>query len=145
VLLTADRKALWVSTFQPFVKHGFIGVWECAMFRNEGAGLSSTLIREAVAATRWKWGALPPRGFLTSVDAGKVRHKRDPGRCFIRAGFDRAGESKSGKLWLLMPPDRFPDADAPIGGMVEQLIPQTFPEQSASIMLGVKDDASISA
>lgn len=135
VLLTANADALWVSTFQSFVKHGFVGVWECAMFRNESDVLSSELIREAMAATRWKWGPLPERGFLTSVDAGKVRHKRDPGRCFIRAGFDRAGESKSGKLWLLCPPDRIPPPEPPISGVVGFLVEQPALPQSASIRL----------
>lgn len=132
VLLTEKADALWVSTFQTFVKHGFVGVWECAMFRNESTVLSSDLIREAMAATRWKWGEPPPRGFLTSVDADKVRRKRDPGRCFIRAGFERAGESKSGKLWLLCPPDRIPIPDAPINGVVGLLLEHPDYDQSES-------------
>jgi hypothetical protein len=135
VLLTAAADALWVSTFQTFVKHGFVGVWECAMFRNEGPDLSSGLIVEAMAATRWKWGALPERGFLTSVDAGKVRRKRDPGRCFLRAGFERAGESKSGKLWFLCPPERIPEPCAPFGGVADLGAIVALPTlmQSASI------------
>jgi hypothetical protein len=133
VLLSIDKTALWVSTFQTFVKHGFVGVWECAMFRNEGPSLSSDLIREAMAATRWKWGEPPARGFLTSVDAGKVRRKRDPGRCFIRAGFERAGESKSGKLWFLCPPERIPPAEVPVNGHIALLVEHPHYDQSASI------------
>lgn len=132
VLLTADADALWVSSYQSFVKHGFVGVWECSLFRNESSVLSSELIVEAMAATRWRWGAPPARGFLTSVDADKVRRKRDPGRCFLRAGFDRAGESKSGKLWFLCPPERIPPPSAPIGAHSERMFMPDY-KQSASV------------
>lgn len=118
VLLTESADALWVSTFQTFVKHGFVGVWECTLFRNESPHLSSELIREAMSATRWAWGDPPARGFLTSVDAGKIRRKRDPGRCFVRAGFERVGESKSGKLWFLCPPALIPNAETPLGAAI---------------------------
>ena len=134
VLLTEDCKALWVSSFQSFVEHGFVGVWECSLFRNEGPCLSSDLIREAMSATRWKWGNVPPLGFLTSVDADMVRHKRDPGRCFIKAGFERAGKSKSGRLWLLCPPERIPEAEPPIGGHVGYLLAPEYPQQKASAL-----------
>ena len=54
--------------------------------------MSSDLIREAVAATRAEWGEPPPGGTVTTIDPHKVRHKRDPGRCFLRAGFRRLPE-----------------------------------------------------
>lgn len=132
VLLTEAADALWVSTFQSFVKHGFVGVWECSLFRNESPHLSSDLIRQAMAATRWKWGEIPERGFLTSVDADKVKHKRDPGRCFLKAGFDPAGKSKSGKLWFLCPPERIPEPEAPLSGHVSRLFAPEYPKQAAS-------------
>src|SRR5262249_4615623 len=50
--------------------------------------LASLMIREAIALTCKKWGVAP---FITYVAIGKVRHKRDPGRCFVRAGFKRCG------------------------------------------------------
>lgn len=139
VLLTAGADALWVSTFQSFVKHGFVGVWECSLFRNESDHLSSELIREAMAATRWKWKHVPERGFLTSVDASKVRRKRDPGRCFIRAGFERAGESRSGKLWLLCPPERIPEPDPPVGGCAGFIVQQPHLSQVQSVRALVRE------
>jgi hypothetical protein len=40
------------------------------------------------------------RALFTYVDASQVRHKRDPGRCFLRAGFRYCGLTKSGKRIL---------------------------------------------
>ena len=91
VLITPDGKAYWVTSWPKaeYVHHAWAGAWICSAFRNEGAGLSSELIREAVAATRAHW-APPNLGMVTFVDADRVRRKRDPGRCFVRAGFQRA-------------------------------------------------------
>ena len=69
----------------------------CAVFRNEGAGLSSELIREADELAWRRW---PGERHFTYVDGGKVRRKRDPGRCFLRAGWQRAGTSQTGLILL---------------------------------------------
>jgi len=69
----------------------------CAVFRNEQStcGRSSQLI---AAAMNLAWERWPGERLFTFVDDKMVRHKRDPGRCFIRAGFTRCGISQSGKL-----------------------------------------------
>jgi hypothetical protein len=85
------------------------------MFSNEGAGLSSELILEAVAASRAIYGEPPPLGMVTFVDASKTRHKRDPGRCYRRAGFRCVGETKGGLVALQMLPADMPAAFAPSG------------------------------
>jgi hypothetical protein len=74
----------------------------CAVFRNEGSseGRSSDLIRAAVQIARERWGH---ERLYTYVNPGKVRRKRDPGRCFLRAGFRRCGVTKSGLLILEIP------------------------------------------
>jgi hypothetical protein len=88
VLVGEDGKALWGS-HRPApwagVKRmdGFEG-HSCFIFRNCGGPLSSLLIKEAVGFTAKRWGVAP---FITYVAMDKVRRKRDPGRCFIRAGF----------------------------------------------------------
>lgn len=69
----------------------------CAVFRNEGAGLSSELIREADDLAWQRW---PGLRHFTYVDATRVRRKRDPGRCFIKAGWQPCGYSANGKLLL---------------------------------------------
>ena len=113
VLKSECGRAVWVTSwpFAQYVKHAWAGAWVNSMFRNEGAGLSSDLIREAIAATRSVWDA-PDLGIITFVDAAKVRHKRDPGRCYIKAGFKRVGETKGGLLALQMLPSDMP-APAP--------------------------------
>jgi len=109
--------AFWVSSwpFAEYVRHEWGGAWVCSAFRNEGAGLSSELIREAVAATRWKWPDVPGLGMVTFVNADKVRNKRDPGRCFIRAGFKPCGETAGGLIALRMVPSDMPEAEPPLG------------------------------
>lgn len=89
VLVTLDALAVWgvchnldMSGAQRF---------RCTIFRNEGPTLSSTLIREATSLTFGFWrahyGAVPPVPLTTEIDSAKTRRKRDPGRCFRRAGW----------------------------------------------------------
>jgi hypothetical protein len=81
----------------------------CSAFRNESTELSSALIVEAVSATRHTFGEPPPLGFVTFVDASKTRRKRDPGRCFVKAGWVRLSErTKSGLIVLQQLPEDMP-------------------------------------
>lgn len=115
VFKTRDLKALWTSSwpFAEFVKHAWPGAWVNSLFRNEGAGLSSELIREAVAATRAIWPAIPDLGMVSFVDASKTRHKRDPGRCYRKAGFKHVGFTKGGLHVFQMLGAEMPDAIQP--------------------------------
>ncbi len=105
-LVLLQPRALWVTSwpFAEYVKHAWPGAWVCSLFRNEGDDLSSHLIVEAVRNTRWHWPQIPEAGLVTFVDPGKTRRKRDPGRCFIKAGFTEQGLTKGGLVALLMPP-----------------------------------------
>src|SRR5688500_5903206 len=98
VFLSASNDALWVASWPmaEYTRHRWAGAWVNTLFRNESDTLSSTLIREAIAATRWYWPDPPPLGIITFVDAGKVRHKRDPGRCYLKAGFRSVGKTQGG-------------------------------------------------
>ncbi|MEM2600802.1 MAG: helix-turn-helix domain-containing protein [Candidatus Hadarchaeales archaeon] len=82
VLITPDKKALFVWRRNKIRWDGQKGV-ECSLFRNEGAGLSSELIREAVKLARKKW---PNERLFTYVRPSAIR-SRDPGFCFKRAGW----------------------------------------------------------
>jgi hypothetical protein len=77
------------------------------------------LIREAVAATLWFFGDPPTLGMVTFIDRDKVRHKRDFGRCYRKAGFVECGETKGGLLVLQLTPDRMPMPEAPLGSAME--------------------------
>ena len=115
-LVLAAPAAVWVTSWPKFVQHEFTNAWVCSMFRNDGAELSSELIREAVAATRWRWPEVPEGGMVTFVDAAAVRPKRDPGYCFHRAGFVTVGRTKSAGLHVLtLHPGRMPEPAAPSG------------------------------
>jgi hypothetical protein len=89
VLTTPLHDAAWVTTWPlaKYTKHAWAGAWINSFFRNEGQILSSSLIREAVSLTRGKWMVAPELGMITFIDTRYVRRKRDPGRCYRRAGF----------------------------------------------------------
>lgn len=119
VVLKHER-ALWVTSwpYPEYVKHEWPGAWINSTFRNEGAGLSSELIREAVAATLHNWPQPPEMGMITFVDSTKVRHKRDPGRCYYKAGFKRVGMTKSGLIALQLVPGDMPEPQAAVGAQL---------------------------
>lgn len=118
VLRTPEGGAYWTTSwpFAEFVRHDWPGAWVCSAFRNERRDLylSSDLIREAVAATRAWFGEPPALGMVTFVDPDKTRRKRDPGRCFVRAGFVRVGYTKGGLVALQMLPVVMPQAEMPL-------------------------------
>jgi hypothetical protein len=111
VLRTPEADAFWVTSwpYADYVQHAWAGAWICTAFRNESPHLSSELILEAVAATRYEW-CPPDLGMVTFVDPTKIRHKRDPGRCYLKAGFKRVGETGSDKIALQLLPGQMPDA-----------------------------------
>jgi hypothetical protein len=102
--------------FAEYTKHRWAGAWVNSCFRNENADdLSSELILEALAATRWRWPEIPSLGLVTFVDSSKVRRKRDPGRCYLRAGFSHVGETKGGLLAFQLLPESMPSPRPPVG------------------------------
>ena len=119
VILVPDAPVLWVSSWPKaeYVRHAWAGAWMCSLFRNEVGDLylSSELIVQAVAATRAIWGKPPKQGFVTFVDAGKIRPKRDLGRCYRRAGWEPVGYTQGGLLALQLVPSRMPSPLAPLG------------------------------
>ena len=117
---TNSGKALWVTSFPlaQYVKHASAGAWVCSAFRNEGAGIASELIRDAVAATRAHLGEPPELGMITFIDTEKVkptkRHGKDTwGYTYEKAGFRFVGKTKKGLLaFQLLPEDMPPPSPA---------------------------------
>lgn len=93
VLLTQDALGVWgvIENLDPVGNRR----WRCSIFRNESLVLSSALITEATDRTYVYWSrryhALPPVPLTTEVDPTKTLRKRDPGRCFRRAGWTVVG------------------------------------------------------
>lgn len=83
VLLTSDASALFVWLKQKYHSNEQSGV-NCAVFRNEGKILSSTLILEA---EKFAWAKWPGERLFTYVDPGAV-NSRNPGYCFKMAGWE---------------------------------------------------------
>lgn len=81
-------------------------VWRNMLFRNEGAGLSSALIRSATERTYEEWerryGEIPAERLRTEVAVARIRSV-NPGYCYRMAGWER-GPVKRGKLFLYAPP-----------------------------------------
>jgi hypothetical protein len=126
VLVSECCRAYWVTSwpFAEYVKHAWAGAWMCSAFRNEGAGLSSDLIRQAVAATRAVWPHIPPLGMVTFVDAARVRRKRDPGRCFLKAGFRPCGQTAGGLFAFQLLPGDMPGPERAVGSQLDMLAAQ---------------------
>ncbi len=124
VLLTPSLGSLWVTSwpFGQYVKHRWPGAWVCSCFRRESPTdpLASDLIRDAVAATRYRYGDPPTLGMVTFIDREhvtpiKVRGVKTWGRTYIKAGFEPDGTTKGGLLAFRLPPDAMPAAAPAIG------------------------------
>lgn len=103
VLMTPDGRAVF-GWWRPHPAAGIRAMngldgWTCTIFRNEGAGLSSDLILAAEAELRQRHDC-GPDGLLTYVWDSRVA-SRNPGYCFIRAGWRRGGRSADGRKTLL--------------------------------------------
>lgn len=123
-LVLTTPHALWVTSwpFAAFVKHAWPGAWVCSAFRREDGESTpaSDMIREAVAATRWRWPDVPALGMITFVDRSKVRPTHVRGRVvygwtYRRVGFHACGETKGGLLALQLLPADMDDPVAPKG------------------------------
>jgi hypothetical protein len=106
-LVTEPGDAGWMTSWPEleYARHGLGDAWLCTLFRNESpARLSSGLILDAEQATLAAWGEPPDAGFVTFVDADRVRRKRDPGRCFRKAGWRPVGSTSDRGLLILHKP-----------------------------------------
>jgi hypothetical protein len=68
----------------------------CSIFRNGSGHRSSELIRQADAIADFVW---PSERHYTYVNAKKVV-SRNPGYCFLRAGWSKCGVTKNGLIIL---------------------------------------------
>jgi len=97
ILTTPHRDALFA--WRKFIDDsGQQGV-NCAVFRNESRLLSSDLIREADAIADYAW---PGERHYTFVRGSAVL-SRNPGWCFICAGWSRCGVTRKGLVILERP------------------------------------------
>lgn len=116
---TETGRAFWVTSypFAEYVRHEWAGAWVCSAFRNEGAGIASQMIIEAVAATRAYFGTPPDIGMITFINTKKVNpimvHGRATwGRTYELAGFKQVGKTKSGLLAFQLLPEDMPPPQA---------------------------------
>lgn len=124
VLRTPSADAFWVTSwpFAEYVHHAWAGAWICSTFRREGGEVpASEMIRQAVAATRYRYGEPPALGMVTFVDPLHVRPtmvRGSPvyGWTYRRAGFVEVGRTKErGLIALRLPPSLMPEPEPAIG------------------------------
>lgn len=115
-------RAFWVTSwpFPEFVMHRWPGAWVCSAFRNEGAGVASEMILQALAVTRHVFGDPPELGLVTFINRKKVRPTivrgvETWGYTFLKAGFEPDGETKGGLLAFRIRPERMPQSEPPSG------------------------------
>ena len=95
VLMTTDCMALFV--WRKFISaNGQDGI-NCAVFRNEGPYLSSSLILEAEELAWVRW---PGERLYTYVNPTEIE-STNPGFCFQAAGWRKCGITKVNKLVIL--------------------------------------------
>jgi hypothetical protein len=130
VLVTPDYDALWATSwpYAEYVHREWADAWICTLFRNEAPDryMSSALIRQAVAATRWYWPAVPPLGMITLIDSTKVRPIKRRGVpvwgwVYRKAGFVEIGQTKGGLIALQLAPAVLPDPIPPNGAQLRLL------------------------
>lgn len=88
--VTPCERAAWLSQWTLHPDDGLVAL-RCAFFRNEGAGLSSTLISEAMRLTEEIWppgeiAVYPRDGWVTWIEPAKIASP-NPGYCFKVAGW----------------------------------------------------------
>ena len=110
VLLTEDDSAVF-GWWRPAPSSGIVAMngldgWTCTIFRNESRALSSDLILAAELALRDSRGNCGPSGLITYVWDKKIASS-NPGYCFKRAGWTRAGRSADKRKTLLTKPFAF--------------------------------------
>lgn len=109
LMLTGDESAVWgaVHNMEPGHTDGR-KQWRNAIFRREGGQQASELIIAATLLTFGYWirtyGGLPAEPFTSEVDKDLTRPKRDPGRCYRRAGWELW--SKRSRYLFIAPGER---------------------------------------
>jgi hypothetical protein len=105
VLVTPEKDAVF-GWWRPHPTSGIKAMngldgWTCTIFRNESRHKSSDLIRAAEQFLVDLGVTIGPSGFITYVWDKKVRSE-NPGYCFKRAGWKRAGRSADNRKTLLL-------------------------------------------
>ena len=94
VLRTKDADAMFI--WRKFIDDAGQEGINCAVFRNESQYRSSDLIRQADQIADVLW---PDSRHYTYVNAKKIS-STNPGFCFLKAGWQRCGETKGGLIIL---------------------------------------------
>lgn len=122
VLITLDYSAVWATSwpFAEYVNRDYKTAWINSFFRNEGGGLASEMIRQAVAATRWYFGEPPAEGMITMIDPKKVNPIKRRGLLHWGYSYEMAGfrhidfTKEEGLMIFQLLPENMPAAAPPL-------------------------------
>lgn len=110
-LRTPECDAAWGTVQQEYRRDEWAGAWINTFFRNESEWLSSEMILAALAVSRHQLGEPDEKGVVTFIDTTAIRRKRDPGRCYRKAGFEIHSRTNiNDYLVLRLPPELVPAA-----------------------------------
>lgn len=96
-LILVGENKLWAVVVSKYRQDNLAGTIVCTIFRNESDILSSELIIEA---TQLSLEHFKQSIVYTYIDPTKIKSV-NPGCCFFKAGYIKAGYSKKKKLLLL--------------------------------------------
>lgn len=121
VLVTPEYNALWATSwpYEQYVNRVIPDAWVNSIFRNESNHLSSEMILQAIAVTKWYFGKPPASGMITLIDTTKVkpikkRGKNYWGYTYEKAGFQHVTETQGGLLIFQLLPEKMPVAAPPL-------------------------------
>lgn len=106
-LITPNNDAIWsINRNAPdsgVIRMDGYQCWSNTIFRNESRSRASDLISSAVAVCLWLWRDIPRDGLHTFIDPRKVkptmrRGSATFGFCYLKAGFEYAGNTKDKDL-----------------------------------------------
>lgn len=108
LMLTPDGESVWgaVHNMEPASDRR---QWRVSIFRREGGQQASRLVLAATDMTIAYWAlvyGMPEVPLRTEVDPEKTRRKRDPGRCFRRAGWELWSKDHRGLYLFYAPGER---------------------------------------
>lgn len=133
VLVTPQYDALWATSwpYAEYVNRVMPDAWVNSIFRNESGRLSSEMILQAVACTKWYFGNPPQSGMITLIDTTKVkpikkRSKEHWGYTYEKAGFEQVDKTQGGLLIFQLLPNKMPKAAPPLNYQMNFLEPVRY-------------------
>lgn len=98
----------------------FVPPGQCVVLRTLCGRASWVTLSQRAEYVKHAWPLAWNNSLFRNDGAGLSSElKRDPGRCYLRAGFRRVGVTKGGLIVLQLLPHEFPDPQAALGSQMD--------------------------